>query len=109
MKDYLKDIIEQIIEIDTLAFANKTKNEQTLFNKKQDFENMMSAYRDEKLTSAKNKAQDIAEETDAFIIETEKSHKEQIQKISASIDKDYSRAETELIQKIFNKLFVLEG
>lgn len=105
----MKEIINQIIEIDSLAFENKTKNEQAIINKKQEYENMISSYRDEKLLVAKNKAQTIAEETEAFIMKNEKSLQEQIQKTSAQIDKDYLKAEKELVQKIFNKLFVLEG
>lgn len=105
----MKEIINQIIEIDTLAFENKTKNEQAIINKKQEYENMISSYRDEKLTAAKNKAQVIAEETEAFIMSNEKSLQELIQKTSAQIEKDYLKAEKELVQKIFNKLFVLEG
>lgn len=105
----MKEIIDQIIEIDSLAFENKTKNEQALLKKKQEYESVISSYRDEKLSAAKDKAQLIAEETDAYIMENEKSQQEQIQKISAQINKDYLKAEKELIRKIFNKLFVLEG
>lgn len=109
MNSYLKEIIDQIIEIDTLAYENKTRNEQAILSKKQEYENMILSYRDEKLSAAKNKAFTIAEETDAFIMENEKSLHEQIQKTSAQIDRDYLKAEKELVQKIFNKLFVLEG
>lgn len=105
----MKEIIDQIIEIDALAFENKTKNEQVLLNKKQEFENMISSYRDEKLSAARNKAQAIVEAADAFIMENEKSQLEQVQKTSAQIEKIYLKAEKDLTQKIFNKLFVLEG
>ncbi|MGD9567455.1 MAG: hypothetical protein AB7V48_03930 [Sedimentibacter sp.] len=105
----MKEIIDQIIEIDTLAFENKTKNEQVLINKKQEYEDTISGYRDKMLLAAKNKAQSIAEETEAFSMENEKSLQERIQKTSAQLDKDFLKAEKELVQKIFNKLFVLEG
>lgn len=105
----MKDIINQIIEIDALAFENKTKNEQVLLNKKQEFEKMISSYRDEKLSTAKNKAQSIVEETDAFIMNSEKTHQQQVQKTSAQIEKIYLSAEKDLTKKIFDKLFVLEG
>lgn len=105
----MKDIIDQIIEIDALAFEKKTNNEQLIINKKQEYENMISSYRDEKLLASKNKAQAIFEETEAFIKENEKSFQEQIQNTSAQVEKDYVKAEKELVQKIFSKLFVLEG
>ncbi len=109
MSCYLKEIIDKIIEIDSMAFENKTKSEQMLLSKKQEYENLISSYRGEKLTDAKNKAQKIAEETNAFIMQNEKSQTEQVKNISASIDSRYSKSEKKLIQKIFNKLFVLEG
>lgn len=109
MSIYLKEIIDQIIEIDSLAYENKIKNEQALFAKKQEYENLISSYRNEKLSAAKEKAQSIVEETDAYIMENEKTQHEQNQKISAQIDKFYVQAEKNLTQKIFDKLFVLEG
>lgn len=105
----MKEIIDQIIEIDTMAFENKTKYEQALLNKRQEYENMISSYRNEKLSAAKQKAQGIAEETDSYIMENEKSQREQVLKISAQINSIYTKAERDLTQKIFNKLFVLEG
>lgn len=105
----MKDIINQIIEIDALAFDNKTKNEQVLLKKKQELENMISSYHDEKLSIAKNKAEMIVEETDTFIMESEKTQKLQVQKTSAQIEKIYLNAEKDLTKKIFDKLFVLEG
>lgn len=109
MSGYLKDIIEQIIEVDSLAFENKTKNEQILSSKKQEYEKKINIYRTEKLEAAKKNAQQIAEETEAFIFDNEKSQNSKIQTISSAIDKNYKQIEKDLIQKIFNKLFVLEG
>lgn len=109
MSGYLKDIIDQIIEVDSLAFENKTKNEQILSNKKQEYEKKINSYRTEKLEAAKKNAQQIAEETEAFIFDNEKSQNSKIQTISSAIDKNYKQIEKDLIQKIFNKLFVLEG
>ena len=105
----MKEIIDQIIEIDSLAFENKTKNEQVIINKKQEYEELISSYREEKILEAKNKAKSIAEETDAFIAENNKSVEDQIKNTSAKISKDYAKVEKELLEKIFNKLFVLEG
>ncbi len=105
----MKDIIEQIIEVDSLAFENKSKNEQILSNKKQDYEKTINSYRIEKLDAAKKKAQQIVEENEAFILSNEKAQSSKIQQISSAIDKNYKQVEKELIQKIFNKLFVLEG
>ncbi len=109
MSDYLKDIIEQIIEVDSLAFENKSKNEQILLNKKQEYEKTINSYRTEKLNAAKKKAQQIIEENEAFILDNENTQSSKIEQISSAIDKKYKQVEADLIQKIFNKLFVLEG
>jgi len=109
VNNYLKEIIDQIIEIDSLAFENKTRNEQALLSKKQEYQDKISGYRNKRLSEAKNKAESISAETDNFISENEKSNEEQLRSISASIKSAYSKAEKGLIKKIFNKLFVLEG
>nr|WP_300092183.1 hypothetical protein [Sedimentibacter sp.] len=105
----MNEIINQIIEIDSLAFENKTKNENFLLKKKQEYESTLSSYKNDKLEEAKKKAQQLADEADAYVAETEKTEKERIIKISADIDKNYKKAEKSLVEEIFNKLFVLEG
>lgn len=105
----MKEIIDQIIEIDSLAFENKTKNEQLLLEKKQEYEKMIQDYRIEKLSYAKEKSQQLAEETEKFIQDNELAQKSKILKISEEIEKLYKKSEEDLVEKIFNKLFVLEG
>jgi len=105
----LKEIIDQIIEIDSLAFENKTKNEQLLLEKKQEYEKTIQDYRIKKLDYAKNKAQQLAEETEKLINENELTQESKILKISEEIEKLYKKSEEDLVEKIFNKLFVLEG
>lgn len=106
---YLKDIIDQIIEVDSLAFENKNKNEQFLLNKKQEFEKMIAGYRGEKLDAAKKHAEQTTDEIESFIRDNERSQSSKIQKMSTLIEENYKKVENDLIQKIFNKLFVLEG
>lgn len=107
--DCLKEIIDQIIEIDSLAFENKTKNEHYLSKRKQEYEKVIQNYRVEKLDTAKQKAQQLIEETEKSIQENELAQKSKILKISEEIEKLYRNSENDLIEKIFNKLFVLEG
>ena len=106
---YLKDVIEQIIEVDSLAFNNKVKNETVLSNKKQEYENKINSYKTEKLDAAKKNAKHTSEEAEAFILEIEKKHDTKVQAMSSAMEKKYKQIEMDLIQKIFKKLFVLEG
>lgn len=105
----MKEIIDQIIEIDSMAFDNKTKNEQLLLSKKQEYEKTIQDYRNEKLNNAKNAAQQLAEETEKFIRDNELAQESKILRISEEIEKQYKKSEEDLVEKIFNKLFVLEG
>lgn len=104
----MKDVIEQIIEVDSLVFDNKIKNEKILSDRKQEYVDKINNYRTEKLDEAKKKSKHISEETDAFIIDIEKKHDIQIQTVSTAMGEKYKRIEMDLIQKIFRKLFVSE-
>ncbi|MGB4440454.1 MAG: hypothetical protein WBJ13_14805 [Sedimentibacter sp.] len=105
----MNDIINKIIQIDSSAYENKNNNEDFLLKKKQEYESILSSYKNEKLEEAKQKAQSFADEAEAFVVETDKTEKEKIIQISAEIEKNYQKSEKSLIQEIFNKLFVLEG
>jgi hypothetical protein len=105
----LKDVIDQIIQIDNLAYENKNKYDEALLNKKEEFESMKDNYQNEKLEAAQNNAKKIFESTESIVRENEKSYNDKINQISSAIDKKYQKAEKELVKKIFDKLFVLEG
>ena len=105
----LDDIINQIIQIDSVAFDNKKKNEQFLLNKKQEYENILLSYSNEKIAIAKFNADQIYKGIEESLSKQEDLQKEKIKKITFEIQEKYSQVEEELIQKIFNKLFVLEG
>lgn len=105
----MKDVIDQIIQIDNLAYENKNKYDEALLNKKKEFESMKDNYQNEKLEAAQNNAKKIFESTESIVRENEKSYNDKINQISSAIDKKYQKAEKELVKKIFDKLFVLEG
>lgn len=105
----MDDIINQIMQIDSVAFENMKKNEQFLMDKKQEYENIIINYRNEKLALAKFSAEQINKSVEESIKKQEVSEKEKINKLAIEIGEKYSQVEHELIQKIFDKLFVLEG
>ena len=100
----LKDIIEQIIEIDSLAYENKKKDEEFLKNKKIEFENKMIEYKRLQLESAKLEYQRIILQSDNF---NNKISEEQIYNISKKIYEKYSQVESDIIKNIFEKLFIV--
>lgn len=105
----MEDIINQIIQIDSVAFENSKKNEEFLIQKRQEYEKKISNYRLDKLALAKKNAELIYENIQANVEKEENVQKEKVKKVSMQIEKKYLQVEDELMQKIFNKLFVLEG
>ncbi|MDW5300263.1 MAG: hypothetical protein SA378_09015 [Sedimentibacter sp.] len=102
----MKEIIDQIINIDNLADESKSRNEETLLKKKQEYEDILASYRNEKLENAKKYSQALYEETEAFIKNNDTVQKEKIQQISAEIEKSYLNSREALISKTLDKLFV---
>lgn len=105
----MEDIINQIMQIDSIAFENKKKNEEFLIKKKQEYENQLVSYRNEKIALAKKRAELIYENIEVNLEKEKNLQEEKIKKISIQMENRYSQVENDVIQKIFNKLFVLEG
>jgi gas vesicle protein len=105
----MDDIIHQIIKIDSVAFENKKKNEQFLINKKQEYENIINNYKNEKIAIAKFSADEINKNIEESLKKQEELNNEKINKLTSDMEAKYLTVENELINEIFKKLFVLEG
>lgn len=105
----MDDIINQIIKIDSVAFENKKKNEQFLINKKQEYENIIKNYRNEKIAIAKFNADVINKSIEENFKKQEELDNEKIKKLTSDMENKYVAIESKLIDEILNKLFVLEG
>jgi len=99
---FLKDIIEQIIEIDSLAFENKKKNEEYLKNKRQEYENKLVEYRQSMLENARVESEKIVMQISDV---DNKSSEDKITSINSMIENKYAQIEENLVKIIFNKLF----
>lgn len=104
----LKDVINQIIQIDKHAFESQESNENELLRVKQTYEETINIYKKDKLNNAKQNAESIAEKMDSILKNEDEKQKNAISKISYEIDKQYKNAEKMLIEKLFSKLFALE-
>lgn len=104
----MEEIIDQIIQVDSVAFENKKKNEDFLVKKKQEYENEITSYRNEKIAIAKKNAELIYADVEVNLEKEENIQKEKIKRISIEMENRYTQIQNEVIQKIFNKLFVLE-
>ncbi|MBP1925496.1 uncharacterized protein YwqG [Sedimentibacter acidaminivorans] len=104
----MEDIINQIIQVDSVAFENNKKNEEALFMKKQEYENNIINYRNEKIALAKKDAEIIYENVETNLEREKKLQEEKLKRISIEMEKRFTQVENDVIQQIFNKLFVLE-
>ncbi len=104
--DNLKDIIEQIIEIDSLAFENKKKNEEYLKNKRQEYENKIIQYRESMLQNAKAESEKILSQISEINIDKTLVNQ---QSIDAKIESKYSQIEDEMVKIIFDRLFAMNA
>lgn len=98
----MKDIIEQIIEIDSLAFQNKKMNEEYLKNKRQEYENKIIEYRKSMLENAKQESEKIVSQISD--VDYKKALEEKAN-INTDIEVRYSQIEDKMVKIIFNKLF----
>lgn len=105
----MEGIVEKIIDIDSQAFSKKNENEELLSKKKQEYEDIILAYKNEKISIAAENSQSMVADTDKFIKINENKQKDEILNISKEISKKYVDSKNELLKKIFNKLFVMEG
>lgn len=101
----MKDIIEQIIEIDSLAFENKKKNEEYLKNKRQEYENKIIQYRESMLENAKTESEKILSQISEINIDKPLGDS---QGIEAKIESKYSQIEDEMVKIIFDRLFAMD-
>lgn len=98
----LKNIIEQIIEIDQLAFENKKKNDELLETKKQEFENKIAQYSQSMLENAKMEAEKVLSQ----IAEANSNQSMQKNEID-DLEEKYFQIEDKLVEIVFNKLFCI--
>jgi len=105
----LKDIIEQIVQIDAMACENKKKNEELLIKKRNDYENEITKYKNQKIALAKYNAEIILKNQEKSLEKEEILIEDKISMAVLNIDMNYSQVEQKIMEKLFKKLFVLEG
>lgn len=105
----MKDIINQIIQIDSLADENKKKNSEALANRKKDYVDKLSTYKNDKISIAKKNAESVTKSIQADLTKQEENNNKKIKNLAIEMEERYIKIEKDAIQKVFNKLFVLEG
>lgn len=105
----MKDIINQIIEVDKISCETQEKKQSELSEIRQAYEEAINIYKKEKLYDAKQSAMSIAEKMESVLNKEKEKQEAAINKISEEIDKSYKNTEKVLIEKLLNELFIMEG
>lgn len=103
----VKEIIDQISQIDALAFENEQKNKAVLSEEKQKYENEIRRYREERLKAANSEAAAAYEEITGAAKAEYQVQEDKIRKLSSQLEYNYINAEKRLLEEVFNKLFTV--
>ncbi len=106
--DKLKDVINQIIQIDKFAFEKQEFNANELLKLKQAYEKDINLYKKEKLSISNHNAESIIENLNSALNDEEEMQKNTMLEIKEGFDKQYKDAKDLLIEKLFTKFFLLE-
>lgn len=105
----MKSVIDQITQIDTVAYKNEQKNKTIIGHQKNIYDNEIKRYRVQKLKEANDKANSIYNEImKKARIEYHRMEQEMETK-SELMSKRYQYVETDVIEKIFDRIFSKEG
>ena len=104
----MKDVIEQIARIDEIAFENGQANKDLLFEEEKKYLAKIQNYRDDKIMEAHRCAEEdyikIIEEARAEVSEKTSESAKEIELLKTK----FSLVEKDVIEKIFEKLFLIE-
>lgn len=96
----MKNIIDQIIEIDQLAFEHKKKNDELLETKKQEYESKIAQYSQSMLDNAKKESEKILSQIAEF-----NANQLLTNTTNNDLEAKYLQIEDKMLELIFNKLF----
>jgi hypothetical protein len=105
----MEDIIKQVIQIDSIALNTKQMNDESLKLKIQQYEEEMSAYKEDVLEKTNQRANELYE----HIIESSMGQyniaEEKSKKTALLIENRFLQIEKELLDKVFYEIFAVEG
>lgn len=105
----MKDIIDQIVQIDSVAYENKKKNEEMLNRKKQEYEELMKRYRDEKLAEAGKQSELIYKEYEEKEKREADNQETLLKKVSVRFENQFKKIEGKVLKDVMESLFLREG
>lgn len=105
----MEDIIKQIVQIDSVALNTKKLNEESLKLKREQYEKEISDYRDEVITRAYKRADEVYEQIVSAGTQQHDLEEQKCKKIALVVENRYLQIEETLLKNTFNELFGVEG
>ncbi len=105
----MEDIIKQIVQIDSVALNTKKLNEESLKLKREQYEKEISDYREEMLTHAYKRADEVYEQVVSGGTQQYELEEEKCKKVVLGLKNRYLQIEEILLKNTFNELFGVEG
>ena len=105
----MEDIIKQIVQIDSVALNTKKLTEESLKLKREQYEKEISDYRDEVITRAYKRADEVYEQIVSTGTQQHDLEEQKCKKIALVVENRYLQIEETLLQNTFNELFGVEG
>lgn len=104
----MQQVIEQIMQIDEKAFANRSKSEEKIEERRKVYQSQMKAYEKEKLEEAQRQADVLYRKIVELGEEASKVELERSKQLALQIENKYLQIEAQLLEEIFAEFFVLE-
>lgn len=105
----MKEIIEEISQIDAVAYENEQKNKLILSKEKQRFESIMKNYRDQTLDTANKEAKNIYRQIVSKAQIEQQMQEERIKELSSQIKSNYIKVEKDIIKEVLEKLSITDA
>lgn len=105
----MEEIIKQIAQIDLVAVSNRENSEQTLKEKRTQYEKEMQSYREERISKANKQAEAIYNEIVQMGEKGQQLESEKCKRSALRAHDQYLKIEEMLLNEVFNDLFGVEG
>lgn len=105
----MEEIIKQIVQIDSVAMGTRKSNEETLRLKKEQYEKEMSAYKEEVISKARQRAGEVYEQIVGAGMQNYQLEEEKCKQSALAIENRYLQVEECLLGSLFNEIFKVEG
>ncbi len=102
----MKEVIEQIVRIDSEAFETERKNRHLLENERARLENEMREYREKRLKDAEKQAVQIYDRIVGEAMENHRKQEQKMRDMADRINENYKKVESAVLKKVMEKLFM---